>query len=60
MKYYSNYCDHKMLKIFYEEVIFDYNHCDYRAILQHSIITHITSVPQVKRYNYNQFANRPI
>ena len=60
IKYYSNYCDHKMLIIFYEGVIFDYNHGNYRAILQHSISTHITSVTQVKSNNYNQFENRPI
>ena len=60
MIYYSNYCDHKMLRIFYEGVMFDYDHCDYRAFFQHSINTHIISVPKVIRYNYNQSESRPI
>ena len=49
-----------MLIMFYEGVMFYYDHYDYRAILQHSISTHITSVTQVKSNNYNQFENRPI
>ena len=60
VKYDSNYCDHKILIIFYEGVMFYYDYYDYRAILQHSITTHIPSEPLVIRYNYNQSENRPI